>query len=82
MSGRGPVLKLTTGESGAVVPDATITLTGPGLSKTTVAANDGSYSFSRLPAGNYWVHAFAPGLVLREPVKVSLRGGLQTLNLL
>src|ERR1039457_4439281 len=51
---------------------AIVTLTGQaGLSKTTVAANDGSYSFLSLPPGNYTVQASAPGLSLREPAKIS-----------
>jgi uncharacterized repeat protein (TIGR03803 family) len=38
---------LVTDESGAIVPGAKVTVTGPdGASKTTVAANDGSYSFN------------------------------------
>src|SRR6266567_8532024 len=72
-----------TDESGAVVPGAKVTLSGPaGLSKTTVSANDGSYSFLDLPPGNYTVHAFAPGLMLRQPAKIAARAGAQTLNLL
>src|SRR5438034_1353563 len=69
-----------TDQSGAVVPGAKL---GPGgLSKTTAAANDGLYSFSDLPPGGYTVQASAPGLVLRQPAKISARAGSQTLNLL
>jgi hypothetical protein len=72
-----------TDESGAVVPGAKVTLSGPaGLSKTAVAANDGSYSFLDLPPGNYTVHASAPGLALQQSAKIAARGGSQTLNLL
>src|SRR5205085_4672396 len=45
-------------------------------------AGDGSYSFAGLPVGDYTVQASAPNLVLREPAKVSLRAGMQTLNVL
>jgi hypothetical protein len=72
-----------TDESAAVVPGAKVVLTGPGgLSKTATAANDGSYSLADLPPGNYTVHASAPGLVLRQPAKLGLKSGTQTLNLL
>jgi Carboxypeptidase regulatory-like domain len=72
-----------TDESGGVVPGAKLILAGPaGLSKTTVTANDGVYSFAGLPPGNYTVRASAPGLLLRQPVKVSATTGSQTLNLL
>jgi hypothetical protein len=72
-----------TDESGGVVPAAKLTLAGPaGLAKTTVTASDGSYSFASLPPGGYTVRASAPGLVLRQPAKISASGGLQTLNIL
>lgn len=72
-----------TDESGAVVPGAKLTLAGPaGLSKATVTANDGSYSFVGLPPGNYTVYVSAPGLVLRQPAKISASAGWQPLNLL
>ena len=72
-----------TDESGAVIPGAKVTLTGPaGLSKTTVTSNNGSYSFPNLPPGSYTVQASAPGLTLREPAKISATNGIQTLNLL
>ena len=52
------------------------------MARTTAAAGDGSYSFAGLPVGDYTVQASAPNLVLREPAKVSLRAGMQTLNVL
>src|ERR1043166_6455671 len=52
-----------TDESGAIVQGAKIVLSGPGrLSKTSSSGNDGSYSSTDLPVGNYTVHASAPGL--------------------
>ena len=72
-----------TDESGAVVPGAQVALTGPGsLSRTTVSGADGSYAFGDLPAGSYTVQASAPGLVLRQPAKISTQAAYQTLNLL
>src|ERR1035437_333016 len=72
-----------TDESGAGVPGADVTITGPGsLSRATVSAADGSYPFGDLPAGRYTVHASAPGLVLRHPAKITTQCSYQPLNLL
>src|SRR5258708_17515254 len=72
-----------TDESGAIVPGARVTLSGPrGLSRTAASANDGSYSFADLPSGSYTVRASAPGLILRQPARTSLKPGTATLNLL
>ena len=72
-----------TDESGAIVQGANVTLSGPGrLSKTGTSGNDGSYSFADLPSGSYTVHASAPGLALRQAVKIDLKSGTQSLNLL
>jgi hypothetical protein len=69
-------------ESGAVVPKASVVLKGPGgLTSPVVAGDDGSYSFTGLPTGNYTVEAAAPELTLPQPQKISLRAGVQTLNL-
>jgi hypothetical protein len=65
------------------VPGAKVMLSGPeGLSKTTLAANDGSYSFGDLQPGDYTVQASAPSLILLQPVTISLKAGTQTQNLL
>jgi hypothetical protein len=72
-----------TDESGAIVPGAKVALSGPGrISKTTTSSNDGSYSFAELPSGNYTVRASAPGLALRQAMRVEMKAGVQTLNLL
>ena len=71
-----------TDESGAVIPGAKVTLSGgSGPVKTTTAAIDGRYSFAGLAPGTYAVNASAPELALPQPVKISLTGGTQTLNL-
>jgi Carboxypeptidase regulatory-like domain/TonB dependent receptor len=68
-------------ESGAVVPKATVTITGQsGLVKTTTAGAEGSYSFMGLVPGDYTVQATAPRLE-QQPVKVTLKPGSQTLRL-
>ena len=72
---------LITDESGAVVPGATVLLTGK--SKNTRAAQtgiDGMYSIANAPAGDYTVDASAPSLSLGRPIKLTLRAA-QTLNL-
>ena len=69
-------------ESGAVIPGAVVTLSGPsGLVKATNSAGDGSYGFSSLEAGRYTVQASAPRLALREPVVVTLGSAPQVLDL-
>ena len=68
-------------ESGAVVPGAKVTLSGASGSVTGTAANDGSYSFTGLPPGDYTVVASAPELALLEPVKIVLKPGVQTRDL-
>src|SRR5262249_46072753 len=46
------------------------------------SGNEGSYSFTDLPIASYSIQASAPGLKLRQPARVSLRPGNQTLDLL
>src|SRR5258708_134850 len=66
---RGQVLD----ESGAVVPKATVTITGPSNQvKSTTAAADGSYSFTGLAPGEDTVQATAPNLE-QQPVKIRLK---------
>jgi hypothetical protein len=73
---------VVTDQSGAVVPNATVTVKGPaGLERTTATAEDGSYVIAGLPAGDYTADSSAPQLALPRPEKVSLRTGVQTLNL-
>src|SRR4051812_39213325 len=69
-----------TDESGAIVPRAKITITGP---KTFAATTDnaGAYSIANLPYGEYTVDATAPSLALRTPSKVTVTGS-QTLDLI
>jgi len=72
-----------TDESGAVIPGAKVTLSGPsGAVKSTVADNNGSYTFAAVPPGDYTVQASAPELALARPAKVTLRAGSQSLSLM
>ncbi len=73
---------IATDESGAVVPGAKVTVSGPsGVTKTTTTAADGSYSFVGLPPGSYAVQASAPDLSMAQPAKITLSSGTVTLNL-
>jgi len=71
-----------TDQNGAVVAGAKITARGPaGILKTTTTDGNGSYSFTGLASGDYKVDASAPSLALQAPVNISLRSGIQNLNL-
>ena len=50
-----------TDESGAVIPAATVTISGNGSPRTAQSQADGSYSFTGLPAGQYTVTLDYPG---------------------
>ena len=71
-----------TDESGAVIPSAKVTLNGPSrVVKTATTLVDGSYSIAGLVPGDYTVQASAPQMVLPQARAVTIRGGVQTLNL-
>jgi hypothetical protein len=70
-------------ESGAVLPGATVVLTG-GNGQVTTAVTDqtGSYTLAGVAPGNYVVEASAPRLKQPQPAKVTLKSGAQSLNLI
>jgi hypothetical protein len=71
-----------TDESGAVVPNATVTLSGSGgVQKTATTGGGGAYVFTGLTTGDYTVQASAPQLVLAQAQALTIRAGTQTLNL-
>jgi Carboxypeptidase regulatory-like domain len=73
---------VVTDESEAVVPNATVTLSGPGgAARTAITGGGGAYVFAGLTTGDYTVQASAPQLVLAQPQAVKIRAGTQTLNL-
>src|ERR1700733_4950119 len=73
---------LVADESGAVVPGATVTLSGSaGRARTTIADEKDSYSFSGVPPGIYSDQASARQLTQTQAVKVSLKPGPQIVNL-
>src|SRR5438105_7381554 len=78
----GALRGVVSDQNSAVVAGAKVVVNGPsGLVRTTNTDNGGSYSFAGLAAGDYEVQASAPNLELAELVKVSLKGGAQTLDL-
>ena len=69
-------------ESGAVIPEASVILSGSsGPVRATVADKSGSYAFAGVTPGSYSVEASAPQLRQAQPAKVTLKPGLQFLNL-
>src|SRR5579884_181871 len=78
----GMIKGVVADESGAVIPGANVTATGPnGVVKQTTAAADGTYALNGLAAGLWTVQASSPGLTQFQPLKVNLNGGVQTANL-
>src|SRR5271165_2586798 len=62
--------------SGAAVPGATITLTGPNnVVKVAQSDNNGVYSVVGLPPGQYTIRVIAAGFDLFEGTIASLPGG-------
>ena len=71
-----------TDQSGAIIPGATVTISGPGgLAKAAKVDSNGGYSFTGLLAGDYLVQASAPDLKLLQPAKIRLQPTTQTLDL-
>ena len=69
-------------ESGAVVPGATVSLTGSAAPvRTAIADERGSYSFAGIPPGTYSVLASAPQLTQTQTTNITLKPGSQVLNL-
>ncbi len=67
-----------TDESGAVIPGATLTLTGPaGVAKAATSGSDGSFSFLGLIPGSYTLRASAPDLTQAQPLRLVLKPGAQ-----
>ena len=72
----GNIIGTVTDNTGAVLPGVTVTVTGPNLqgSRTTVTGNQGEYSLTALPPGNYRLEYSLSGLspTTRENVRVGL----------
>ena len=79
----GTIAGVVSDESGAVVPNAKVTVIHKetNLRRDLVAGADGSFSAAALPAGNYEVHAEASGFrLLVRPATVET-GATTTVNL-
>lgn len=72
---------VVTDESGAVIPSAKVTANGPNGARSANTGNDGSYTLAGLSPGDYTVEASTAGLVLPEPVRITLSAGVRALNL-
>ncbi len=70
----GTIRGVVTDNSGAVVPAATVTLTGNGLERSAQTQADGSYVFQGLPSGQFSVKMAYPGFAPFEKA-VTISGG-------
>src|SRR5580698_102121 len=62
--------------SGALIPGATVTVTGPnGVVKVATSDNNGAYSIVGLPPGKYTIRVIAAGFDLFEGTIADLPGG-------
>jgi len=77
----GTVLGTVTDSSGAVVPNAKVTLTEvqTGIARTGQTNESGNYTFSNLPEGNYSVTVEAPGFkkVTKENNRVEVNSNVR-----
>jgi len=65
-----------TDESGAVIPGATVTLTGPGgVAKMVQAGPDGTFSAVDLAPGRYAIRVFAAGMAAYQNPAVEIPAG-------
>ncbi len=69
-----------TDQTGALVPQAKVAMSGPDGVKTATADDKGTYSIAGLSPGAYTATASAPQLQTRQAVAITLRPGTQTLN--
>ena len=68
-----------TDPSGAAIPNASVTLTGPNNSvKVAQTDNSGNYTVNALPAGQYMMRVMAPGFTLFEKPGLDLAAGRAT----
>lgn len=71
-----------TDPSGAVIPGATVTITGAqGTPKVAKTNGEGQYVIHELPPGKYTVQVAAAGFVLYENMDFEIKSGPQTLDI-
>jgi len=76
----GTIVGTVTDQSGAVVPDATITLTSPSTNdtRTTVTGHTGQYVFVNIAPGAYIITASKAGFELNKISNQTVQVGTQT----
>lgn len=79
--GAGQIAGRVVDESGAPLPGATVTLSGPGGQGTSVSGGDGTYRFPPMPSGRYTLTASLTGFasttrVVNHPSSRSLQADL------
>ncbi len=67
--------------SGGIVPGAVVILTGRARTFRATADGVGVYQLAGLPTGNYTIQATAPALSSATSISVSIRTGIQTLDI-
>ncbi len=76
----GTIVGSVTDQSGAVIPDATVTLTDVSTnnSRTTVTGHTGQYVFVNVPPGSYNISATKTGFELNKIANQTVQVGTQT----
>jgi hypothetical protein len=76
----GTIVGTVTDQSGAVIPDATITMTDTSTNDTrsTVSGSTGQYVFVNVPPGTYTLSATKAGFELNKITSQSVKVGTQT----
>jgi hypothetical protein len=78
-AGANSVLRgIVTDPSGAVIPGATVTVSGPGsFVKVAESDADGKFSIANVPAGKYTIRVSSIGFTMFEQVDFDIPGGRQ-----
>ncbi len=75
----GSVSGVITDSTGALIPGATITLTGSAGKQQTVSSDgEGRYNLPRIPAGQYTMRVTAPGFSVAEGLSIKVDAGRTT----
>lgn len=75
-SATGSLRGTLTDPTGALVPGATVTITGvAGNTMSAQTAADGQYAFSKVVPGAYTIAVTAPGFALAQPLTVNILAG-------
>ncbi len=77
----GVLRGVVTDQSGAGIPGAVVTASGPGIEQSATAGDDGGYLFRGLQAGSWALQVTAPGFTQAAAMTVSIEPGNTTLNL-